>query len=54
VAIIVSEETGVISLALDGGIERGLDPDQLRTRLSQLVLRRRGLDRPGKAGYSLS
>jgi diadenylate cyclase len=54
VAIVVSEETGVISLVLDGAIERELDPEQLRIRLAQLVLRRRGLDRPGKAGYSLS
>jgi diadenylate cyclase len=54
VAIVVSEETGVISLVLDGAIERELDPEQLRIRLAQLVLRRRALDRPGKAGYSLS
>ena len=54
VAIVVSEETGVISLVLDGAIERELDAEQLRSRLAQLVLRRRGLDRPGKAGYSLS
>ena len=36
VAIVVSEETGVISLVMDGGIERELEPDQLRTRLAEL------------------
>ncbi len=41
VAIVISEETGMISLALDGGIERGLAPDQLRERLRSLVLSRR-------------
>jgi diadenylate cyclase len=38
VAIVVSEETGGISLAADGGIERGLSPDGLRTQLRSLVL----------------
>jgi diadenylate cyclase len=41
VAVVVSEETGQISIALDGGIERGLTPDQLRARLRALVLQRR-------------
>jgi diadenylate cyclase len=41
VAVVVSEETGMISLALDGRIERGLSGDQLRERLRQLVLLRR-------------
>jgi diadenylate cyclase len=41
VAIVVSEETGMISLALDGRIERGLSGDQLRERLRHLVLLRR-------------
>src|SRR5918994_3477915 len=41
VAIVVSEETGIISLALDGQIERGLSGDQLRERLRSLVLLRR-------------
>lgn len=41
VAVVVSEETGSLSLALDGRIERGLSPDQLRARLKSLVLRRR-------------
>jgi len=40
-AIVVSEETGQISLALDGGIERGLTPDDLRDRLRALVILRR-------------
>jgi diadenylate cyclase len=36
-AIVVSEETGKISLALEGRIERGLTGDQLRARLNALV-----------------
>lgn len=44
VAIVVSEETGVISLVMDGAIERSLDRDALRTRLANLILKRRGLE----------
>jgi diadenylate cyclase len=40
-AVIVSEETGKISLALDGRIERGLSPDALRLKLRQLMAERR-------------
>jgi len=40
VAVVVSEENGLISLALDGQIERDLKPDQLRYRLEALMLRR--------------
>ena len=40
VAIVVSEETGGISVVADGQIERGLDADQLRARLRSLVLQR--------------
>ncbi len=41
VAIVVSEETGRISLAEDGLIERGLDADRLRARLRALALQKR-------------
>ena len=41
VAIVVSEETGLISIVVDGQIERGLDADTLRSRLRTLVLQRR-------------
>jgi diadenylate cyclase len=41
VAIVVSEETGSVSIVAEGRIERGLDPDALRTRLRSLVLQRR-------------
>ena len=41
VAIVVSEESGAISLALDGSIECELTADQLRDRLRSLVLLRR-------------
>jgi diadenylate cyclase len=38
-ALVVSEETGAISLVLDGAIERPLTPDALRIRLRALVKR---------------
>src|SRR6184192_1009700 len=41
VAVVVSEETGAISIVADGQISRGLDTDDLRTRLRSLVLQRR-------------
>ena len=37
VALVISEETGRISLALDGQIERDLDPEQLRYHLEALI-----------------
>src|SRR5256712_1743569 len=41
VAIVVSEETGSLSIVADGQIDRGLDADMLRERLRSLVLQRR-------------
>ncbi|HEY2433830.1 MAG TPA: diadenylate cyclase CdaA [Vicinamibacterales bacterium] len=41
VAVVVSEETGTISIALDGQIERGLSGEQLRERLRRLIQGRR-------------
>ncbi len=38
VALVVSEETGHISLALDGRLERDLDAERLRARLEGLLL----------------
>src|SRR3954447_25440263 len=40
VAIVVSEETGSVSIVSDGQIERGLAADSLRTRLRVLLLQR--------------
>ena len=37
VAIVVSEETGIISLAIGGNLERGLTADTLRIRLRALL-----------------
>ena len=34
----VSEETGSVSVVVDGQIERGLDSDRLRARLRSLIL----------------
>ena len=50
-AIVVSEETGKISIALNGEIERGLTPDDLRGRLRGLIQQRRGV-RPGGSDQS--
>jgi uncharacterized protein (TIGR00159 family) len=53
VAIVVSEETGGISLVADGQIERGLDADSLRTRLRALLLQRRSpLRKPAEVQYT--
>lgn len=41
VAIVVSEETGLVSVIVDGQVERGLSPDGLRDRLHSLILQRR-------------
>ncbi len=37
VVIIVSEETGTISLAVEGNLERGLEKEQLKIRLQKLL-----------------
>jgi uncharacterized protein (TIGR00159 family) len=47
VAIVVSEETGRISIVVDGEIERGLDAETLKVRLRALVIEKRS--RPRKA-----
>jgi uncharacterized protein (TIGR00159 family) len=53
VAIVVSEETGKVSLVADGQIERGLSVDDLRARLRSLLLpRRRGAAPRREALYS--
>ena len=53
VAVVVSEETGQIGLALDGHIERGLTPDQLRERLGTLITLRRSGRRTATAAYDV-
>ena len=40
VALVVSEETGTVSVALDGQLERSLDSEKLRLRLSELMLQK--------------
>ena len=55
VALVVSEETGTISLVMDGDIERGLSPDALRIRLRALLgTRRRGAVDRAEARSSLA
>lgn len=51
-ALVVSEETGFISLVVGGDIERRVEPDVLRTRIAGLLVRRRGAG--SEAGYSFS
>ena len=52
VAVIVSEETGSISVALDGRIDRHLSPDDLRSRLRSLVTMRKS-KRLGARAYDV-
>jgi diadenylate cyclase len=51
VAVIVSEETGDISLAIDGRIERRLSSDDLRNRLRTLVTMRKSKRQIGARSY---
>jgi len=53
IAIVISEETGRISLAIEGRIESGFDADSLRLRLQPLVALRSGARerRRTTAGY---
>lgn len=52
VAIVVSEETGQISLALEGQIDRRLEPDQLKVRLQALLAGRRIGPKVPESAYS--
>ena len=54
-ALVVSEETGTVSLALDGQLERSLDADRLRARLLVLMPRaeRRQPDRRERPEYEM-
>jgi hypothetical protein len=36
--VVVSEETGRISLCVDGKLQQGLTPDQLREQLKELCI----------------
>lgn len=53
VAIVVSEETGRISLVEDGDLDLDIDADQLRTRLRSVVTLSRG-GKQRQPGYSFS
>jgi len=53
VAIVISEETGGVSVVADGDIERGFDADGLRARLRSLVLQRRARTKqPSRLSYT--
>jgi diadenylate cyclase len=52
IAIVVSEESGSISIVSDGQIERGLTPDGLRARLRTLILQPSGVRRQNRVQYT--
>jgi diadenylate cyclase len=52
IAIVISEETGRISVVVDGAIERDLDLDALRARLRSLILQRPSRARVPRVQYS--
>jgi len=52
VAIVVSEETGRISIIADGQIDRGVDAEELRARLRSLMLQQRPPDAKREVQYS--
>lgn len=52
VALVISEETGSISLVADGQIERGLTADHLRARLRSLMLQSRPTTRTRQVQYT--
>jgi len=54
IAIVVSEETGIISVVVEGQIERGFDVDGLRARLRSLILHRRARVNPAEARAELT
>ena len=55
IAVVVSEETGTISLAIGGDLERGFDAEQLRSRLATLLgYRRRRIRRVAEPRSSLA
>jgi len=52
IAVVVSEETGKVSLVSDGQIERSVDPDALRGRLRALLLHGRRVARSPKPKHT--
>lgn len=54
VAIVVSEETGKISVVEDGDIEHDIESERLRARLKSVVVLGRARGKKRQAGYSFS
>jgi diadenylate cyclase len=52
VAIVVSEESGRISIVEDGDLEYDIDAERLRSRLRSVVTLRRARGKQRQAGYS--
>src|SRR5688572_11752033 len=52
VAIVVSEESGRISIVEDGDLEYDIDAERLRTRLKSVVTLRRARGKQRQSGYS--
>lgn len=53
-AIVVSEETGSVSIVVDGQIERGLSNEDLRARLRMLILQQRDTTTPARSEVELT
>ena len=53
VAVVVSEETGRISIVEDGVLEHDIDSERLRTRLKTVVTLRASRSKPRQAGSSM-
>jgi diadenylate cyclase len=54
IAIVISEETGTISLVIGGDLQRGITPEALRSELKSLVGRRRRTVSRAEARSSLA
>jgi diadenylate cyclase len=52
VALVASEETGIVSIVMHGEIERSLTPEQLRIRLGALIVKRRTSRAPEHASLN--
>ncbi|MDB6151385.1 MAG: Diadenylate cyclase [Chthoniobacter sp.] len=50
IVIVVSEETGIVSICHHGRIERSFDPETLKTRLAQLFLLKNERSNPEQLG----
>ena len=52
IALVVSEETGAISIAINGKLERDLEKAELRERLNELLSNQDSEEEEGQDGES--